>query len=282
MSLQLAEALCLLSPQTRVARAEPVPTLGRREVSPLVRRGTAGEVPRERGRRKETEEGDRSAGGWRGSCWASRRHRPTGPGAATVCAHLPRAQALQGFKGVIARDAQNRRLRPRSLHLPEEQPEAHDGGLFARDDPEAGRPGGGAAGESPSGRRALDLRTRAGARCAPVTQNSTASEETMGSAGGGSPRAAPAPSEVPGQTHSLLETGAASLPEVKSQSGLQVREGWPARDHQQLGMGARAQACSEVWSTEEWDRRSRVLKRAAVTAAPQPEKRLCCSRGRIF
>ncbi|TKC53171.1 hypothetical protein EI555_006670, partial [Monodon monoceros] len=72
-----------------------------------------------------------------------------------------------------------------------------------------------------------------------------------------------------GGRHSLLETGAASLPEVKSQSGLQVSEGWPARDHR---MGARALACSEVLSTEEWGRRSRALKRAAVAAVPQPKK----------
>eukprot|EP00069_Balaena_mysticetus_P017529 bmy_10716T0 len=84
-----------------------------------------------------------------------------------------------------------------------------------------------------------------------------------------------------GQTHSLLETGAAPLPDVESQFGLQVSEGWPVRDHQQLRMGAQALACSEVLSTEEWDRRSRVLKRAAVAAAPQPKKRLCCSRDRI-
>ncbi|TEA24781.1 hypothetical protein DBR06_SOUSAS11110037, partial [Sousa chinensis] len=88
------------------------------------------------------------------------------------------------------------------------------------------------------------------------------------------------------RTHSLLETGAASQPEVKSQSGLQASEGWPARDHR---VGARASACSELllasavcpWvphssrqalSTEEWDLHSRVLKRAAVAAVPQPKK----------
>ena len=129
-----------------------------------------------------------------------------------MCARLLRAQALQGFKGGIARDAQNRRLWPRSLHLPEEQPEAHNGELFARDHPGAGRRGGGAAGrrggravrKPPNGGRALDPRTRAGARCAPVTQNSTASEETIGSAGGGSPGAVPAPLNGPEVPLSLL------------------------------------------------------------------------------
>ncbi|XP_036694075.1 uncharacterized protein LOC118887387 [Balaenoptera musculus] len=303
-----------------LARAEPVPTLGRREVSPLVRRGTAGGVPRERGRRKETEEGGPSAGGWRGSCRESRRHRPPGPGAATVCARLLRAQALQGFKGGIARDAQNRRLWPRSLHLPEEQPEAHNGELFARDHPAAGRQGGEKASKwrartGPAHARWGSLRPcdpefhglgrdhrlcrrgeSGGGTCTIKRAGSSVESFAMirlPSVRGGMfrllkrlGRGRPALSTVDvgrlaGRHTRFWRREQHRYPRFKSQFGLQVSEGWPARHHRQLRMGAQALACSEVLSTEEWGRRSRVLKRAAVAAAPQPKKRLCCSRGRI-